>query len=125
MELVRPPTLAAFFEYGGDLSCFPALEGLAEAVVVQRRLNTGRQNRQQAAFCRRCVDAWVDGGTTDTHLFPPDFVPCQLMVTTFAWQAECLEDERLADRFEAALPPALLVENLRWVRQRQGEGRGR
>jgi hypothetical protein len=119
MELVRPPRLGAFLDYGGDLACFPGLEGLAEAVVVQRRLNTAGENREQAAFCRRCVDTWLVGGTTIFDELPGDFAPTQLVLAAFAWQAECYEDGRTAARFEAALPPGMLAEHLAWAHERR------
>lgn len=121
MELVRPPSLAAFFEYGGDLSGFPALEGLAEA-VVQRRLNSERENRRRAAFSERCVDAWVEGRSTAFDRLPGGLEPSQVMVTAFAWQAECYRDRGMAERFEAALPPAMLAEQLEWVHERKARG---
>ena len=115
-----PPRLAAFLDYGGDLAGFPGLEGLAESVVVSRRLNTCAQNAAQAAFYRRCVDRWVAEGPE--ALDGPawlDTPVTQAVVTAFAWAAECYDDGCLAARFEAALPTDLYLEHIQWVTERQ------
>lgn len=110
-----PPQLKAFLDGGGDLSSFPALDGLAEAVLVRRRLNTPTENGEAAALCRRHVDQWLAGRPTaiDAMLGPDG--PCQVVVTAFAWAAECFADCDLAERLERALPPDLYLEHIEWV----------
>jgi hypothetical protein len=109
-QYVRPPSLRAYLDSGGDLSGFALLESLVEAVVVARRLLPAEANRKQAARNRRFVERWFarHGGEEP--------VPATQELLTFAfWKAECLEDPALADRFEAALPSDTLDRALQLV----------
>jgi hypothetical protein len=109
-EYVRPPSLRAYLDDGGDLTGFALLDSLVEAVVVARRLLPAETNRKQAARNRRFVERWFarHGGEEP--------VPATQELLTFAfWKAECLEDPTLADRFEAALPPDTLHRALQLV----------
>jgi len=115
-QYVRPPSLRAYLDGGGDLSGFALLDSLVEAVVVARRLLPAETNRKQAARNRRFVERWFarHGGEQP--------VPATQELLTFAfWKAECLEDPTLADEFEAALPldtlnrALQLVDDLRHV----------
>jgi hypothetical protein len=115
-QYVRPPSLRAYLDGGGDLSGFALLDSLVEAVVVARRLLPAETNRKQAARNRRFVERWFarHGGEQP--------VPATQELLTFAfWKAECLEDPALADEFEAALPldtlnrALQLVDDLRHV----------
>ncbi|HVW31985.1 MAG TPA: hypothetical protein VHL53_05560 [Acidimicrobiia bacterium] len=109
-EYVRPPSLRAYLDHGGDLSGFALLDSLVEAVVVARRLLPADTNRKQAARNRRFVERWFarHGGEIP--------VPATQELLTFAfWKAECLEDPGLADRFEAALPADTLARALQLV----------
>ena len=117
--MLGPPKLQAFLEYGGDLAAFPGLAALAEAVIVRRRLNTRAENCETAAICRGYVDQWLAGCPTliDAMLGPDG--PCQDVLTTFAWAAECFLDGDLAERFEAALPQDLYLEHIEWVGERK------
>jgi hypothetical protein len=124
--MLTPPCLGAFLDYGGDLAGFPGLTGLAEAVVVSRRLNTPAQNGAQAAFSRDCVARWVadgPGALTGPEWDGVDVT--QAMVTAFAWAAECYEDDVLADRFERALPVDLYLEHIEWVTERRARAADR
>ncbi len=98
-QYIRPPSLRAYLDNGGDLTGFALLDSLVEAVVVARRLLPAETNRKQAARNRRFVERWFSrhGGEVP--------VPATQELLTFAfWKAECLEDPALADRFEEALP---------------------
>ena len=109
-EYVRPPSLRAYLDDGGDLSGFALLDSLVEAVVVARRLLPAETNRKQAARNRRFVERWFarHGGEIP--------VPATQELLTFAfWKAECLEDPGLADRFESALPADTLARALQLV----------
>jgi hypothetical protein len=115
-QYVRPPSLRAYLDGGGDLTGFALLDSLVEAVVVARRLLPPETNRKQAARNRRFVERWFarHGGEEP--------VPATQELLTFAfWKAECLEDPALADLFEAALPldtlnrALQLVDDLRHV----------
>ena len=115
-QYVRPPSLRAYLDGGGDLTGFALLDSLVEAVVVARRLLPAETNRKQAARNRRFVERWFarHGGEQP--------VPATQELLTFAfWKAECLEDPALADQFEAALPldtlnrALQLVDDLRHV----------
>ncbi|HYH47977.1 MAG TPA: hypothetical protein VEG38_00380 [Acidimicrobiia bacterium] len=109
-QYVRPPSLRAYLDSGGDLTGFALLDSLVEAVVVARRLLPAETNRKQAARNRRFVERWFarHGGEEP--------VPATQELLTFAfWKAECLEDPGLADRFEAALPPDTLHRALQLV----------
>ena len=115
-QYVRPPSLRAYLDGGGDLAGFALLDSLVEAVVVARRLLPAETNRKQAARNRRFVERWFarHGGEQP--------VPATQELLTFAfWKAECLEDPALADEFEAALPldtlnrALQLVDDLRHV----------
>jgi hypothetical protein len=115
-QYIRPPSLRAYLEEGGDLTGFALLDSLVEAVVVARRLLPPETNRKQAARNRRFVERWFarHGGEEP--------VPATQELLTFAfWKAECLEDPVLADEFEAALPldtlnrALQLVDDLRHV----------
>ena len=109
-QYIRPPSLRAYLEGGGDLSGFALLDSLVEAVVVARRLLPAETNRKQAARNRRFVERWFarHGGE--------DPVPATQELLTFAfWKAECLEDPSLADEFEAALPTDTLTRALQLV----------
>jgi hypothetical protein len=109
-EYIRPPSLRAYLDGGGDLSGFALLDSLVEAVVVARRLLPAETNRKQAARNRRFVERWFarHGGEEP--------VPATQELLTFAfWKAECLEDPSLADRFEAALPADTLSRALQLV----------
>jgi hypothetical protein len=115
-QYIRPPSLRAYLDGGGDLGGFALLDSLVEAVVVARRLLPAETNRKQAARNRRFVERWFarHGGEQP--------VPATQELLTFAyWKAECLEDPSLADEFEAALPEDTLhralqlVEDLRHV----------
>src|SRR5688572_17303834 len=109
-QYIRPPSLRAYLEEGGDLTGFALLDSLVEAVVVARRLLPPETNRKQAARNRRFVERWFarHGGEEP--------VPATQELLTFAfWKAECLEDPALADRFEAALPADTLRRALQLV----------
>lgn len=109
-QYVRPPSLRAYLDNGGDLTGFALLDSLVEAVVVARRLLPAETNRKQAARNRRFVERWFarHGGEEP--------VPATQELLTFAfWKAECLEDPGLADRFEAALPADTLQRALQLV----------
>jgi hypothetical protein len=109
-QYVRPPSLRAYLDNGGDLTGFALLDSLVEAVVVARRLLPAETNRKQAARNRRFVERWFSrhGGEEP--------VPATQELLTFAyWKAECLEDSALADQFEAALPADTLNRALQLV----------
>lgn len=109
-QYVRPPSLRAYLDNGGDLTGFALLDSLVEAVVVARRLLPAETNRKQAARNRRFVERWFarHGGEEP--------VPATQELLTFAfWKAECLEDPELADLFEAALPADTLQRALQLV----------
>jgi hypothetical protein len=109
-QYVRPPSLRAYLDSGGDLTGFALLDSLVEAVVVARRLLPAETNRKQAARNRRFVERWFSrhGGEEP--------VPATQELLTFAyWKAECLEDSALADQFEAALPADTLNRALQLV----------
>jgi hypothetical protein len=109
-QYIRPPSLRAYLDNGGDLTGFALLDSLVEAVVVARRLLPAETNRKQAARNRRFVERWFarHGGEEP--------VPATQELLTFAfWKAECLEDPALADDFEAALPPDTLRRALQLV----------
>lgn len=109
-QYIRPPSLRAYLDNGGDLTGFALLDSLVEAVVVARRLLPPDTNRKQAARNRRFVERWFarHGGEEP--------VPATQELLTFAfWKAECLEDPALADRFEAALPADTLSRALQLV----------
>jgi hypothetical protein len=119
--MVQPPKLAAFLDYGGELATFPGLEGLAEAVIVRRRLNTAEQNRTEERFFRDAVQRWLaDGPAALEELL--DGCACgtpQVVVTAFSWAAECYADPALAERFERSIPPDLFAENIGWANERK------
>jgi len=109
-QYIRPPSLRAYLDGGGDLTGFALLDSLVEAVVVARRLLPAETNRKQAARNRRFVERWFarHGGEEP--------VPATQELLTFAfWKAECLEDPSLADQFEAALPSDTLNRALQLV----------
>lgn len=109
-QYIRPPSLRAYLDNGGDLTGFALLDSLVEAVVVARRLLPAETNRKQAARNRRFVERWFSrhGGEVP--------VPATQELLTFAfWKAECLEDPALADRFEEALPADTLHRALQLV----------
>ena len=109
-QYIRPPSLRAYLDGGGELSAFALLDSLVEAVVVARRLLPAETNRKQAARNRRFVERWFarHGGEEP--------VPATQELLTFAfWKAECLEDPSLADEFEAALPADTLTRALQLV----------
>jgi hypothetical protein len=109
-QYIRPPSLRAYLDRGGELTGFALLDSLVEAVVVARRLLPAETNRKQAARNRRFVERWFarHGGEQP--------VPATQELLTFAfWKAECLEDPSLADAFEAALPADTLARALQLV----------
>ncbi|MGH9011785.1 MAG: hypothetical protein ACRDYF_18350 [Acidimicrobiia bacterium] len=109
-QYIRPPSLRAYLDGGGDLTGFALLDSLVEAVVVARRLLPAETNRKQAARNRRFVERWFarHGGEEP--------VPATQELLTFAfWKAECLEDSSLADQFESALPADTLNRALQLV----------
>jgi len=109
-QYIRPPSLRAYLDGGGELTGFALLDSLVEAVVVARRLLPAETNRKQAARNRRFVERWFarHGGEQP--------VPATQELLTFAfWKAECLEDPVLADRFEEALPADTLHRALQLV----------
>jgi hypothetical protein len=109
-QYIRPPSLRAYLDKGGELTGFALLDSLVEAVVVARRLLPAETNRKQAARNRRFVERWFarHGGEQP--------VPATQELLTFAfWKAECLEDPSLADAFEAALPADTLARALQLV----------
>ncbi|HEY0397652.1 MAG TPA: hypothetical protein VGF00_04660 [Acidimicrobiia bacterium] len=109
-QYIRPPSLRAYLDRGGELTGFALLDSLVEAVVVARRLLPAETNRKQAARNRRFVERWFarHGGEQP--------VPATQELLTFAfWKAECLEDPSLADAFEAALPGDTLARALQLV----------
>jgi hypothetical protein len=109
-QYIRPPSLRAYLDGGGELSAFALLDSLVEAVVVARRLLPAETNRKQAARNRRFVERWFarHGGEQP--------VPATQELLTFAfWKAECLEDPGLADDFEAALPADTLARAMQLV----------
>ena len=109
-QYIRPPSLRAYLEGGGDLTGFTLLDSLVEAVVVARRLLPAETNRKQAARNRRFVERWFarHGGEEPVSA-------TQELLTFAFWKAECLEDPSLADRFEAALPADTLRRALQLV----------
>ena len=120
LGVCRPPSLAAFLDYGGDLSAFPGLEGLSETVVIRRRLNCPAENAALETLLRGCVERWLAEGPA--ALAAPSAFACvadQAMVTAFAWAAECYADPELAERFERALPAALWLEDIEWATERK------
>jgi hypothetical protein len=109
-EYIRPPSLRAYLDAGGDLTGFTLLDSLVEAVVVARRLLPAETNRKQAARNRRFVERWFARHSGEQP------VPATQELLTFAfWKAECLEDPALADAFEAALPADTLDRALQLV----------
>lgn len=116
----QPPTLATFLDYGGDLSTFPGLDGLAEAVIVRRRLQCKDENQAASAFFRACVAQWLSGGPRAVDpLGGGEFVADQAVVTAFSWAADCYDDSRLAERFERSIPADLFVEHIQWANERR------
>ena len=115
-QYVRPPSLRAYLDGGGDLTGFALLDSLVEAVVVARRLLPAETNRKQAARNRRFVERWFA-----RHGGEQPVAATQELLTFAFWKAECLEDPALADEFEAALPldtlnrALQLVDDLRHV----------
>jgi hypothetical protein len=109
-QYIRPPSLRAYLDGGGDLTGFALLDSLVEAVVVARRLLPADTNRKQAARNRRFVERWFARHSGEIP------VPATQELLTFAfWKAECLEDPALADRFEEALPADTLHRALQLV----------
>ncbi|HEV3362548.1 MAG TPA: hypothetical protein VG795_00140 [Acidimicrobiia bacterium] len=109
-QYIRPPSLRAYLDGGGDLTGFTLLDSLVEAVVVARRLLPAETNRKQAARNRRFVERWFARHSGEQP------VPATQELLTFAfWKAECLEDPGLADQFEAALPADTLNRALQLV----------
>ena len=109
-QYIRPPSLRADLDGGGDLTGFTLLDSLVEAVVVARRLLPAETNRKQAARNRRFVERWFARHAGEQP------VPATQELLTFAfWKAECLEDPSLADEFEAALPADTLDRALQLV----------
>jgi hypothetical protein len=109
-QYIRPPSLRAYLDGGGDLTGFALLDSLVEAVVVARRLLPAETNRKQAARNRRFVERWFARHGAEEP------VPATQELLTFAfWKAECLEDPALADQFEAALPRDTLDRALQLV----------
>ena len=109
-QYIRPPSLRAYLDGGGDLTGFTLLDSLVEAVVVARRLLPADTNRKQAARNRRFVERWFARHGAEEP------VPATQELLTFAfWKAECLEDPALADRFESALPGDVLDRALQLV----------
>ena len=109
-QYIRPPSLRAYLDGGGDLTGFTLLDSLVEAVVVARRLLPAETNRKQAARNRRFVERWFARHAGEQP------VPATQELLTFAfWKAECLEDPSLADEFEAALPADTLDRALQLV----------
>jgi hypothetical protein len=109
-QYIRPPSLRAYLDDGGDLTGFTLLDSLVEAVVVARRLLPAETNRKQAARNRRFVERWFARHSGEVP------VPATQELLTFAfWKAECLEDPALADRFEDALPTDTLHRALQLV----------
>jgi hypothetical protein len=109
-QYIRPPSLRAFLDSGGDLTTFALLDSLVEAVVVARRLLPPETNKKQAARNRRFVERWFarHGGEEP--------VPATQELLTFAfWKAECLEDPSLAELFESSLPADTLDRALQLV----------
>jgi hypothetical protein len=115
-QYIRPPSLRAYLDGGGDLTGFALLDSLVEAVVVARRLLPVETNRKQAARNRRFVERWFA-----RHGGEQPVAATQELLTFAFWKAECLEDPVLADEFEAALPldtlnrALQLVDDLRHV----------
>ena len=109
-QYIRPPSLRAYLDGGGDLTGFALLDSLVEAVVVARRLLPADTNRKQAARNRRFVERWFARHSGEIP------VPATQELLTFAfWKAECLEDPSLAERFEEALPSDTLHRALQLV----------
>ena len=119
MGLFAPPRLEAFLDFGGDLAAFPAIDGLAEAVVARRRLNTPEQNDEVADLCCGYVEHWLRGEPTPLDCMLDGGGPTQVMLTTFAWAAECYRNPALAERFERAIPQDLYLEHIEWVGERK------
>jgi hypothetical protein len=120
MELVRPPSLAVFLDYGGDLSAFPGLEGLAEAVIVRRRLNDCGQNESHQAFYASCVERWLEQGPAALEATTGIGSPAtQATVAAFAWAAECYADPCLAERFERSIPADVYADHIEWAAERR------
>lgn len=116
----QPPSLAMFLDYGGDLSTFPGLDGLAEAVIVRRRLQSADDNVAAAAFFRSCVAQWLAGGPQAVDpLGGGEFVADQAVVTAFSWAADCYADCGLAERFERAIPTDVFLEHIQWANERR------
>lgn len=118
----RPPTLTTFLDYGGDLTQFPGLDGLAEAIVGRRRLNTPAENACHQRLYAQCVERWLRDGPAELEavLGATEASP-QCVVTAFAWAAECYADPAVALRFEAALPADIRAEQLEWVAKRRAQ----
>lgn len=116
----QPPTLATFLDYGGDLSTFPGLDGLAETVIVRRRLQCAAENEAAAGFFRSCVTRWLAGGP---HAVDPlgggEFVADQAVVTAFSWAADCYDDSSLAERFERSIPTDVFLQHIQWANERR------
>ncbi len=109
-ELTRPPSLRAFLDAGCDLITIPGWECLAESVVLYRPSEPAKRVRE-AEQLRRYAETWLHGELTPIDKGARDNVE-QDVVTRFLWEAECLEDPELAERFEAALPAETRAELL-------------
>jgi hypothetical protein len=107
---VHPPSLRVFLDAGGQLDSFALLDSLVEAIVVGRRVLPAETNRKQAARNRRFVERWFA-----RHGAEEPVAATQELLTFALWKAECLEDQALAERFEAALPPDALARALQLV----------
>lgn len=120
MDLRRPPSLATFLDYGGDLTDFPGLEGLAEAVIVRRRLGCPATNEAHRAFYAACVERWLtDGPAALEDSIAPGCPATQAAVTAFAWAAECYADAGVAERFERSIPIDVYADHIEWAAERQ------
>ena len=102
-ELTRPPSLRAFLDAGCDITTIPGWECLAESVVLYPSPESMKR-LEEARRLRGFVKTWLRGEFTRLDRCAHEPVE-QDVVTRFLWEAECLEDRELAERFEAALPP--------------------
>ena len=102
-ELIRPPSLRAFLDAGCDITTLPGWECLSESVFLYPPIDPA-QRTEDASFLRDFAEAWLRGERMRLDEGSSRKPVDQDVVTRFLWEAECLEDPALVDRFEAALP---------------------
>ena len=101
-ELTRPPSLRAFLNGGGDITTVPGWECLCEMVLLHPPTDPAERT-EDATMLRDFAETWLRDERTWLDAACRRDVD-QDVLTRFLWEAECLEDPVLADRFEAALP---------------------